>query len=90
MLVIAPDGALANRNLSTTKAEVGIGTIMPAHHLSRYDFHFWISPLLLIVSPQGTVLKIQVQSCWKSLADRLLQEFIRFSFVNILSNRPFT
>ena len=47
-------------------------------------FHFWILLLLFIASPQGTVLKIQVQSCWKSLADRLLQEFAMFSFVDII------
>ena len=32
---------------------------------------------------QSIVLKIQVQSYWKSLADRLLQEFVMFSFVDI-------
>ena len=50
---------------------------------SRHDFHFWILLLLLIASPHGTELKIQVQSCWKSLPDRLLQESVKFSFVNI-------
>ena len=49
-------------NLNTPKAEVGIA-------LSRYDFHFW--NLLLcctasIASPQGTVLKIQVELLEKS------------------------
>ena len=73
----------SSRNLNTPKAEVGIGLMMPAHHSSRCDFHFWILLLLFIASPQGTVLKIQVKSCWKSLADRLLQEFIMFSFVDI-------
>ena len=42
--------------------------------------HFWILLLLFIVSPQGTVLKIQVQSCRKSIADRILgQECLTFS-----------
>ena len=97
-MVIALDGALprclgvtawgaylvkSSRNLNTPKAEVGIGLMMPAHHSSRCDFHFWILLLLFIASPQGTVLKIQVQSCWKSLADRLLLEFVMFSFVDI-------
>ena len=97
-MVIALDGALprylgvtawgaylvkSSRNLNTPKAEVGIGLMMPAHQSSRCDFHFWILLLLIIASSQGTVLKIQVQSCWKSLADRLLQEFVMFSFVDI-------
>ena len=73
----------SSRNLNTPKAEVGIGLMMPAHHSSRCDFHYWIWLLLFIASPQGTELKIQVQSCWKSLADRLLQEFAMFSFVDI-------
>ena len=75
--------------LNTPKAEVGIGLMMPAHHSSRCDFHFWILLLLFIASPQGTVLKIQVKSCWKSLADRLLQEFIMFSFVDIYNEIVF-
>ena len=70
----------SSRNLNTPKAqkshqkkaEVGIGLMMPAHHSSRFDFHFWILLLLFIASPQGTVLKIQVLSCWKSLADQYL------------------
>ena len=61
--------------------------MMPAHHSSRCDFHFWILLLLFIASPQGTVLKIQVQSCWKSLADRLLQELVMFSIVDIMCVR---
>ena len=73
----------SSRNLNTPKAEVGIGLMMPAHHSSRCDFHFWILLLLLIASPQGTVFKIQVKSCWKSLADQLLQESVMFSFVDI-------
>ena len=46
---------------------------------------FWpitppISPLLSkFASPHGTVLKIQEQSCWKSLADQILQESIMSS-----------
>ena len=40
----------------------------------RCDSHFWILLFFVIVVPQGTVLKIQVQSWWKSLADRLLQK----------------
>ena len=79
----------SSRNLNTPKAEVGIGLMMPAHHSSRCDFHFWILLLLFIASPQGTVLKIQVKSCWKSLADRLLQEFIMFSFVDIFFDPVF-
>ena len=71
------------RNLNTPKAEVGIGLMMPAHHSFWCDSHFWILLLLVIVLPQGTVLKIQVQSWWKGLADRLLQEFM-CSFVCIL------
>ena len=70
-------------HLNIPKAEVGIGLMMPAHHSSRCDFHFWILLLLLIASPQGTVSKIQVKSCWKSLADRLLQESVKFSLVDI-------
>ena len=50
------------RNLNTPKAEVGIGLMMPAHHSFWCDSHFWILLLLVIVLPQGTVLKIQVQS----------------------------
>ena len=61
---------------------------MPAHHSSRCDLHFWILLLLFIASPQGTVSKIQVQGCWKSLADRLLQEFVKFSFVDIHFTNP--
>ena len=38
------------------------------------------------MSPYGTVLKIQVQSCWKSLADRLLQEYVKVSFINLFIN----
>ena len=103
-MVIALDGALprylgvtawgaylvkSSRNLNTPKAEVGIGLMMPAHQSSRCDFHFWILLLLIIASSQGTVLKIQVQSCWKSLADRLLQEFVMFSFVDIFFDPVF-
>ena len=65
----------SSRNLNTPKAEVGIGLMMPAHHSSRCDFHFWILLLLLIASPQGTVLKIQVQSCWKRRV-RILATFL--------------
>ena len=83
-MVIALDGALPRylgmtawgayliksyRNLNTPKAEVGIGLMMPAHHSSRCDSHFWILLFLVIVLPHGTVLKIQVQSWRKSLTD---------------------
>ena len=44
-------------------------------------FHFWIR----LLSPQGTVFKIHVQSCWKNLADRILQELVVFPIVDICS-----
>ena len=40
----------------------------------------WILLLLFIALPQGTVLAIQVQSCWKSLAGRLPTSGIRNVF----------
>ena len=48
------------RNLNTPKAEVGIGLMMPAHHSPRCDYHLWILLFLVIVLPNGTVLKTQV------------------------------
>ena len=81
-MVIALDGALPRylgmtawgayleksyRNLNTPKAEVGIGLMMPAHHSSRCDFHFWILLLLLIVLPQGTVWRFKYRAVGKVL-----------------------
>ena len=38
---------------------------------------------LFIASPQWTVLKIQLRSCWKRLADRLRHKSVMFSFIDI-------